>query len=95
MCLGGFGHPEGNDDIEKVVGKSGLIDALREKQAFADETGAQSYIATQFLFESAPVATWAETLRAEGINMGSRFVATQEERRNASYQDHCASGFGS
>ncbi|MGI9483702.1 MAG: methylenetetrahydrofolate reductase [Hyphomicrobiales bacterium] len=67
--LGFAGHPEGNADIEKVVGKTGLIDALREKQAFADETGAQSYIATQFLFEAAPVAIWAETLRAEGIDM--------------------------
>lgn len=67
--LGFAGHPEGNPDIEKVVGKGGLLDALKEKQAFADGIGAHCYIATQFLFEAAPVATWAESLRAEGITM--------------------------
>jgi methylenetetrahydrofolate reductase (NADPH) len=67
--LGFAGHPEGNADIEQVVGKSGLLDALREKQSFAASMGADAYIATQFLFEAAPVATWAEELRSSDITM--------------------------
>lgn len=67
--LGFAGHPEGNPDIEKVVGADGLLDALREKQAFAASMGADAYIATQFLFEAAPVAAWAEHLRSKGITM--------------------------
>ncbi|MGI9371613.1 MAG: hypothetical protein ACR2OJ_03890 [Hyphomicrobiales bacterium] len=67
--LGFAGHPEGNADIERKAGKGGLLSALREKQAFAADMSAESYIATQFLFEAAPVAEWAEGLRSEGITM--------------------------
>ena len=63
------GHPEGNRDIDADGGDRAVTEALRWKQAFSDRTDAQMAIATQFCFEAAPVIRWAETLRANGIDL--------------------------
>jgi methylenetetrahydrofolate reductase (NADPH) len=67
--IGVAGHPEGNPDITKAHGEPALMAALREKQAWIKDNGLQGYIATQFLFEAAPVAYWASELRSNGIDL--------------------------
>ncbi len=67
--IGIAGHPEGNPDITKVHGEAMLLKALKQKQAWIKSKGIDGFIATQFLFEAPPVAHWAATLRAEGIDL--------------------------
>ncbi len=67
--IGIAGHPEGNPDIIKAKGEPALIEALKLKQAYFSSHNIDGYIATQFLFEAAPVAYWAKTLRDEGITL--------------------------
>jgi methylenetetrahydrofolate reductase (NADPH) len=67
--LGIAGHPEGNPDITKVHGEAMLLSALRQKQAYLKVHGIDGFIATQFLFEAGPVAGWAKSLRAAGIEL--------------------------
>lgn len=67
--IGLAGHPEGNPDIVKAKGEAALIGALREKQAYLSGHDIEGYIATQFLFEAAPVAYWAKTLRDAGVTL--------------------------
>lgn len=67
--LGFAGHPEGNPDITKLHGEAALAKALKEKQAYLKAHGLDGFIATQFLFEADPVADWARTLRADGIDL--------------------------
>jgi methylenetetrahydrofolate reductase (NADPH) len=67
--IGIAGHPEGNPDITKIHGEATLLKALREKQAYLKANGLSSFIATQFLFEAEPVAEWAKSLRAAGIDL--------------------------
>jgi methylenetetrahydrofolate reductase (NADPH) len=67
--IGMAGHPEGNPDIIKARGESMLMTALKIKQAYLAEKGLEGFIATQFLFEAAPVAYWAKSLRDEGITL--------------------------
>ena len=67
--IGIAGHPEGNPDITKQHGEAALIAALKQKQAWLKAHGIEGFIATQFLFEAAPVAAWAKALRAEGIDL--------------------------
>lgn len=67
--IGVAGHPEGNPDIIKARGEEALITALREKQAYLSSHDIQGYIATQFLFEAAPVAYWAKALRDAGVTL--------------------------
>ena len=67
--IGLAGHPEGNPDIEKIHGEAMLLKALREKQAWLKAKGRDGFIATQFLFEAAPLAAWASGLRKEGITL--------------------------
>ncbi|MGF1503378.1 MAG: methylenetetrahydrofolate reductase [Paracoccaceae bacterium] len=63
------GHPEGNRDIDPDGGDAGVMEALRWKQAFSERTDAEMAIATQFVFEAAPVVAWAERLRAAGVTL--------------------------
>lgn len=63
------GHPEGNRDIDPDGGDRAVMEALRWKQAFAERTGVEMAIATQFCFEAKPVIAWADRLRAEGIRL--------------------------
>lgn len=67
--IGIAGHPEGNPDITKAKGEAALVDALKLKQAYLAEHGLNGYIATQFLFEAAPVAYWAAGLNEAGIRL--------------------------
>jgi methylenetetrahydrofolate reductase (NADPH) len=67
--IGVAGHPEGNPDITKIHGEAMLLKALGEKQAWMKANGVSGFIATQFLFEAAPVAYWATTLRDNGIDL--------------------------
>ena len=67
--IGVAGHPEGNSDITKVHGEAVLLKALGEKQAWLKANGIAGFIATQFLFEAAPVAYWASMLRDNGIDL--------------------------
>lgn len=63
------GHPEGNKDIDPNGGDQAVMDALRWKNDFQNRTDAKMALATQFVFESAPVIAWANMLQAEGINL--------------------------
>ena len=63
------GHPEGNRDIDPEGGEARAMAALAWKDAFRASTDARMAIATQFVFEAAPVIDWAARLRAAGITM--------------------------
>ncbi len=63
------GHPEGNKDIDPNGGDQAVMDALRWKNDFAKRSDAKMALATQFVFESAPVIEWANRLQAEGIDI--------------------------
>ncbi|MEM1078390.1 MAG: methylenetetrahydrofolate reductase [Pseudomonadota bacterium] len=63
------GHPEGNRDIDPKGGTAEVDAALAWKQGFSEQTDASMAIATQFAFEMAPIAAWAEGLQAQGIIM--------------------------
>jgi len=65
--IGFAGHPEGNTDITRKHGEGELLRTLKEKQDWLKAAGVEGFIATQFLFEAAPVAYWAEELRKAGI----------------------------
>jgi methylenetetrahydrofolate reductase (NADPH) len=67
--IGVAGHPEGNADITKAHGEAVLLKALGEKQAWLKDNNIVGFIATQFLFEAAPVAYWASMLRDNGIDL--------------------------
>lgn len=63
--MGVAGHPEGSPDFSEDV----AMEALHLKQAFAEKTGIQLRIVTQFGFDSARFIDWSEELRASGITM--------------------------
>ena len=63
--MGVAGHPEGSPDFSL----DSAMQALREKQAYADSTGIDVRIVTQFGFDPAKFIGWADSLRAEGINL--------------------------
>ena len=63
------GHPEGNKDID-ADGSTRLVDeALAWKQAFAERSGIEMALATQFAFDAKPVIAWAERIAANGITL--------------------------
>ena len=57
------GFPEGNPNINDVT----LDEALRAKVNFADSTGLQLSIVTQFCFAARPIVAWLQRVRAQGI----------------------------
>jgi methylenetetrahydrofolate reductase (NADPH) len=63
------GHPEGNKDIDKDGSTTISDQALKTKYAFAERTGAEMAIVTQFAFDAKPVIAWAERIKAAGINL--------------------------
>jgi methylenetetrahydrofolate reductase (NADPH) len=67
--IGIAGHPEGNPDITKVHGEAMLLKALKDKNTWLKANNIKGFIATQFLFDAAPVAAWAAALRNEGIDL--------------------------
>ena len=74
--IGVAGHPEGSPDISE----HGLKEAIAWKNAFAERTGAELYIATQFCFEAAPIIAWDRMIQSEGnklpIHIGVPGLAT-------------------
>jgi methylenetetrahydrofolate reductase (NADPH) len=74
--IGVAGHPEGSPDITD----EGIRDALKWKNDFAQRTGADMYVTTQFCFEPAPIIAWDRRLQAEGnrlpIHIGIPGLAT-------------------
>ncbi len=74
--IGVAGHPEGSPDIPDRE----LEAALAWKNAFAQRSDADLYIATQFCFEAAPIIAWDKALREAGnrlpIHIGIPGLAT-------------------
>jgi methylenetetrahydrofolate reductase (NADPH) len=61
--IGVAGHPEGSVDFSDEA----AMQALRDKNAYARETGCEMFITTQFVFEAQPVIDWDRRIRAAGI----------------------------
>ncbi|MGB1149864.1 MAG: methylenetetrahydrofolate reductase, partial [Alphaproteobacteria bacterium] len=59
------GHPEGSPDITDEL----IKDALAWKNSFAERTGAELDIVTQFAFEAKPIIAWADSLAERGITL--------------------------
>jgi methylenetetrahydrofolate reductase (NADPH) len=59
--IGVAGHPEGHRDVADPI----LRDALRRKNAYAERTGANVYIVTQFAFSPDPVLAWEKSHGAD------------------------------
>ena len=59
------GHPEGSPDISDHL----IAQALDWKQKFAERSGADLRITTQFGFDGEAAIRWAEALRDAGISM--------------------------
>ncbi len=74
--IGVAGHPEGSPDIPDRE----LEAAIAWKNAFAERSDAELYIATQFCFEAAPIIAWDRALSAAGnrlpIHIGVPGLAT-------------------
>lgn len=60
--IGVAGHPEGNREI----GEARLRAALEQKNAFAERTGLELYLVTQFCFDARPVIAWCRTIHGWG-----------------------------
>lgn len=60
--IGVAGHPEGSPDFSEEAHQA----AVKWKNAFAERTGANMQIVTQFLFEVGPVIAWDKHLNASG-----------------------------
>lgn len=60
--FGVAGHPEGSPDISDQA----IAAALRWKNDFAQRSGAELYLVTQFCFEAGPVIAWDRRVQAEG-----------------------------
>jgi methylenetetrahydrofolate reductase (NADPH) len=52
--IGVAGHPEGHRDVSDHV----LRDALKRKNAYSEQHGANVYLVTQFVFSADPVIAW-------------------------------------
>ena len=66
--VGVAGHPEGSPDISKA----GLGDALRRKNAIAQESGLDMYLETQFCFEAQAILDWEAQIRKAGNRLPIR-----------------------
>ena len=60
------GHPEGNKDIGA---EDEVMAALKWKSDFQNRTDAQMAVATQFIFEAAPVIDWTARMAAAGVHI--------------------------
>ena len=66
--VGVAGHPEGSPDISKA----GLGDALRRKNAIAQESGLDMYLETQFCFDAQAILDWEAQIRKAGNRLPIR-----------------------
>jgi methylenetetrahydrofolate reductase (NADPH) len=62
------GHPEGSPDITDEA----IKEALAWKNSFAERTGAELDIVTQFAFEAEPLIAWDRRINAEGNTLPIR-----------------------
>ncbi len=60
--IGVAGHPEGSPDIPDNM----LKQALEFKNNYANNTDADLYIVTQFVFEAEPIIRWDKAIQAAG-----------------------------
>ncbi len=88
--IGVAGHPEGSPDITD----EGIMQALAWKNAFAERTGAEMYMVTQFCFEAEPIIAWDKAIQADGnklpIRIGVPGLATIKTLLN--YAKACGVG---
>jgi len=63
------GHPEGNADIDPDGSTRNVDDAVRWKQAYAQQTGTEMALVTQFVFDAGPMIDWAQRLQGSGITL--------------------------
>jgi methylenetetrahydrofolate reductase (NADH) len=63
--IGIAGYPEGH----KLIATAQLWDALEGKQAFAERSGTRVHVVTQFGFDPAAVAAWAQALVERGLHL--------------------------
>ncbi|MDH3229695.1 MAG: methylenetetrahydrofolate reductase [Alphaproteobacteria bacterium] len=74
--IGVAGHPEGSADFSDEA----ALQALRDKNAYARDTGCEMFIITQFVFEAQPVIAWDRRIREAGnslpIHIGVPGLAT-------------------
>lgn len=59
------GHPEGSPDMSDAA----IMEALRWKNDYAQQSDTEMYLVTQFAFEAQPVIAWDRRLRAEGYSL--------------------------
>jgi len=64
QSIGVAGHPEGHPSVGDAV----LRDALRRKNDYAFNTGANVYVVTQFTFSADPVIAWE---KSHGSDIGA------------------------
>ena len=62
--IGLAGHPEGSPDIPEPE----ILQALRDKNAYAADSSIEFYLVTQFCFEAEPIIAWDRHIRAEANN---------------------------
>lgn len=60
--IGIAGHPEGSPDIERLM----LREFGLRKIRYAESSGMEMYLVTQFVFEVQPLIDWVARIRAEG-----------------------------
>ncbi len=88
--IGVAGHPEGSPDMsDEAIGQ-----AATWKNEFAQRSGADLYVVTQFCFEAAPIIAWDKAMRAAGnqlpIRIGIPGLATIKTLLN--YAKACGIG---
>ena len=88
--VGVAGHPEGSPDMPDEA----IAAALTWKNEFANRSGADVYIVTQFCFEAEPIIAWDKAIRAAGnalpIRIGVPGLATIKTLLN--YAKACGIG---
>jgi methylenetetrahydrofolate reductase (NADPH) len=63
--MGVAGHPEGSPDFSDEI----AMEALHQKQEFAQNSGIEMRIVTQFGFDAEKFTSWAERLSTQGIHL--------------------------
>jgi len=63
--IGIAGHPEGSADFSDEA----AMQALKDKNSYARETGCEMFIITQFVFEAQPAIAWDRRIRDAGIDL--------------------------
>jgi len=88
--LGLAGHPEGSPDISDAD----CALAIQQKNDYAKESAMSLYLATQFVFEAAPVLAWEKKIREQGnmlpVYVGIPGIATIKTLMR--HAQHCGVG---